>query len=326
MRDAPENSSIFVKIQALSLPTETEYLLYCHFEPNIRSNINITFEPHPNTWHYLFIGPVSTDNVTKIPNCESYYTRPDEEVDQVNESPLELMRDDKGRFFTFDFGLPTSDIQDATSILNITSGEVVTTRFIVSPFRDIGGTLSLEVSLLMSLKYYMGYTRDLRKDSSLAFTEDNPYKRLVICMGLNHFSTPLEDGRCRYNDRITSALFVLNTTDSNTIYDKIFIPYPESGVWYLSFRLFCDSVVCPCPTSDNGSTYYVNGEGNDKVVITNDTRLGDKRCNASVVLSISSGSCVAGRCQNRGSCMLNTFGGMVMSFCSCPPGYGGKLK
>lgn len=320
--NAPEDSYIFIKIQALSLPTEDNFLLFCFYDPEEYNSINITFVPNPNSWHYISLGSLGA-NQTKVANCESYFSVTDDDIEQVNDYPLELMRDDRGRFFTFDFGLPTTDIQDATSIINVTSGEVVTARFKVNNFHDIGGTLAIDISLLMSLKYYMGYTRELRKSSLLAFSEDNPYKRLVVCMDINHFSTPLANGKCRYNDRVEKALFVLNTTDSNSIYDKIFIPYPESGVWYLSFRLFCDNIVCPCKTADDGR-YYVSTNGADEdVLVTNGTRLGEKKCNVSVVLSISSGSCIAGRCLNRGSCMLNTLGGLVMSFCSCPPGYGG---
>lgn len=265
-----------------------------------------------------------------VTDCESYYTREsDKGID--NHTVEELMRDDKGRFFAFDYGFPTTDIQDSTSLVNLTASDVTTVRFQVNQFHDIGGTLSIEASLLMSLKYYMGYKREPKK-GLLAFTEDNQYFRTVICLDVGHASIPLEDGTCRYNDHIKPALFVLNSTDSDTIYGKVFIPYPDSGLWYLSFRLFCDSVVCPCRLSEDGNKYYVetNSSKNIKIsdvitVASNQTRLGETNCNSTVVLSISSTSCVSGRCQNRGSCLLNTFGGMVMSYCACTSGFGGKI-
>lgn len=323
VNNAPEDSKVFVKIEAHSLPTVEEYLLYCYFELAFTTKQNIFFEPSPNTWHYLTIGELK-GNISAVANCESYLRTED---DIENNTILELMRDDKGRFFTYDFGVPTTDIQDATSVLNVTSDAVTTYRFKVNQFHDIGGSLTIETSLLMSLKYYMGYTRSLT-DGVLEFSAEHPYIKVVICMDVGHASVPLVDGQCRYNDRITPALFSLNSTDSESVYDKIIIPYPDSGVWYLSFRLFCDSTVCPCKTSTDGKKYYVNPNAIDrddfKVVSANDTRVGESQCNASIVLSISSNTCVGGRCLNRGNCLLNTFGGMVMSYCQCSSGFGGE--
>ncbi|XP_026743136.1 post-GPI attachment to proteins factor 6-like [Trichoplusia ni] len=319
------DKELFVRVQALSFPTEENYLIYCAFNPKGNNIQTITFIPNPNAWHYIHIGE-ATGNVTRIADCESYFTRSD--VDElINHTVIDLMRDDKGRFFTFDYGLPTTDLQDATSLVNITSSEIKSLRFKVNQFLDIGGSLTIASSLLMSLKYYMGYRREFAKDALLAFTEDNQFFKAVICMDIGHASIPLESGHCRYNDKVKPALFVLNSTDSESIYDKTFIPYPDSGHWYLTFRIFCDQVVCPCRTSDNGTKYYVDTsadkDGEGGVLEGNDTRVGTSECNATIVLTVSSMSCVGGKCSNHGSCLLNTFGGLVMSFCSCSAGYGG---
>ncbi|CAG9789445.1 unnamed protein product [Diatraea saccharalis] len=318
-------SELSFKIQALSLPTDENYLVFCAFTPEDNNIQTITFYPHPNAWHYIYINHMN--DTTKVPDCESYYLRSDaEEVD--NNTVLDLMRDDKGRFFTFDYGLPTTDLQDTTSLVNITSNEVKSVRFKVNQFLDIGGSLAIEASLLMSLKYYMGYKRELKKGSLLAFTEDNQYFKAVICLDIGHTSIPLKTGHCKYNDKVKPALFVLNSTDSESIYDKTIIPFPDSGTWYLTLRLFCDKIVCPCRTSDNGTKYYVDLDVIDKdreedsYASWNNTRQGTSDCNATVVLSVSSTSCVGGRCSNHGNCLLNTFGGLVMSFCSCSAGYG----
>lgn len=321
-----ESSSreVSFQVQSLSLPTEENYLIYCAFDPVAANAQTITFSPHPNAWHYIHIDHI--DNASKVADCESYYMRTYlEEVD--NNTVLDLMRDDKGRFFTFDYGLPTADLQDATSLINITSGEIKSLRFKVNQFLDIGGSLSIEASLLMSLKYYMGYKRELKRGALLAFTEDNQFFRAVICMDIGHISIPLETGHCKYNDKVKPALFVLNSTDSESIYDKVIIPFPDSGTWYLTLRIFCDQVVCPCRTSGDG-TYYVSDtidEGEEDFSASwNNTRQGTSECNSTVVLSVSSTSCVSGRCSNHGNCLLNTFGGLVMSFCSCSTGYGSK--
>lgn len=323
------DGEISFKLQAQSLPTEEDKIIYCAFDP--KNNFQtITFIPHPSSWHYIQISPV-TGNASQIADCESYL-RIDYEEEVNNHTVLDLMRDDKGRFFSFDYGLPTTDLADVTSIINITSSELKTIRFKVNQFLDIGGTLSIEASLLMSLKYYMGYKREFKKGSLLAFSEDNQFIRAVICMDNGYSSLPLETGHCKYNDQVKPALFILNSTDSESIYDKVIIPYPESGTWYLTLRLFCDQVVCPCPTSDNGTKYYVDpliGEkaiDADSGVSLNNTRAGTSDCNASVVLVISSSSCVGGRCSNHGTCLLNTFAGLVMSFCSCSAGYGSKYS
>ncbi|XP_028166051.1 post-GPI attachment to proteins factor 6 isoform X1 [Ostrinia furnacalis] len=320
-----DNKQVTFKVQALSLPTEESNLVHCAFDSKESKVQTISFTPHPVAWHYIRIELI--DNASRVADCESYYMRTDlEEID--NNTIFDLMRDDKGRFFTFNYGLPTTDLQDATSLINVTAGEIKSVRFKVNQFLDIGGSLQIEASLLMSLKYYMGYKREVHKGSLLAFTEDNQFIRAVICMDIGHPSIPLDTGHCKYNDQVKPALFILNSTDSETIYDKIIIPFPDSGTWYLTLRIFCDQVVCPCPTSDNGTKYYVSDSLDEEEVVDDsiaswdNTRQGTSDCNTTIVLSVSSTSCVSGRCSNHGSCLLNTFGGLVMSFCSCSAGYG----
>ncbi|XP_053613455.1 post-GPI attachment to proteins factor 6 [Plodia interpunctella] len=317
--------NITFKVQALSLPSDDSFIIHCYFDPNVSVEQTITFYPYANEWHYIEIN--HTHDVNNIANCESYL-RTSEEDDVENDTVLLLMRDDRGRFFTFDYGLPTTDLHDATSLVNITSNEIKVLKFRVNDILDIGGSLAIEASLLMSLKYYMGYKREHNDKSSLiAFTEDSQYFKAVICMDIGHSSIPLEDGRCRFNDQVRPALFILNSTDSESIHRKIIIPFPESGTWYLSIRLFCDETVCPCPTSDNGTKYYVNATASDGRIIpvnttTENWREGTSECNSTVVLSISSSSCIDGRCSNHGTCLFNTFGGLVMSYCGCIAGYG----
>lgn len=313
---------VAVKIEALSIPTQTNYLVSCAFDPSSEKAQVITFYPHPNSWHYITIETIP-ENYTKIADCESY-RRVGEEEENVYALD-DLMRDSKGRFFTFDYGIPTTDLHEATSLVNLTSNAVSSVRFKLNQFLDIGGTLTIEASLLMSLKYYMGYKRE-KKGNLLAYTDENQFFRVVICMDIGHASLPLPDGQCKYNDVVKPALFILNSTDSDTIYEKTMIPYPESGDWYLSMRIFCDEVVCPCNTSDNGTKYYATEglvSGGNSSEGANATRMGETECNATVVLSLSSSSCVSGRCSNHGNCMLNTLGGLVVSFCHCSSGYGG---
>lgn len=257
-------NEVSFKVQSLSIPTENNYLINCAFDPRINTVQTIVFTPHPNAWHYIKLDHVK-GNASVIADCESYYPRAvGVEID--NYTIIDLMRDDKGRFFTFDYGLPTTDLHDSTSLVNLTSNEIKTLRFKVNQFLDIGGSVAIEASLIMSLKYYMGYKRQSKRGSLLAFTEDNQFFKAVICLDVGHSSIPLENGHCRYNDREKPALFVLNSTDSESIYDKIIIPFPESGTWYLTLRLFCDDVVCPCRTSDNDTKYYVDSYGLEKEV------------------------------------------------------------
>lgn len=326
VENLPSNSTkLAVAVQALSLPTDYSNLVTCAFAPSANHTQSITFDPHPNTWHYIRVEAVSSD-FTGAADCESYHLKAEDD-EAENKSLATLMRDDKGRFFTFDYGFPSSDVQDSTSLVNLTSGGVTILKFKVNQILDIGGTLAIEASLLMNMKYYMGYRRPLLpKTNLLGFTENDQYFKVVICADIGHSSTPLESGFCKFNDQIKPALFVLNSTDSESIYEKTIVPFPDNGDWYLSFRLFCDNAVCPCRTSENGSLYYVDGVTNRTAEVedlSNNTRDGVTQCNSTVVLSISSSSCVEGRCGGRGSCMLNTFGGLVMSFCSCWSGYGG---
>ncbi|CAH0728567.1 unnamed protein product, partial [Brenthis ino] len=317
------NSKVTVRIEPESFPTEDNYILYCVFDPRMNNEQIIIFHTFPTAAHFILIETIQ-GNTSHIVDCESYALRDYDEAENI--VLMDLMRDDKDRFFTFDYGLATTDLGDVTSLVNITSNETRSLRFEINQFIDIGGSLAIEASLLMSIKYYMGYKRDLQKGGLLAFTEDNPFIKVVICLNIDHASIPLQSGHCKYNDRLRPALFVLNSTDSDSIYDKLIIPYPEGGLWYLTLRLFCDNVVCPCRTSHNGSKYYVNTKEMDIVDssgFSSVMREGETDCNATVVVSVTSTSCVSGRCSNHGNCGYNTFSGIVMSYCSCSAGYGG---
>ncbi|CAH2242992.1 jg19435 [Pararge aegeria aegeria] len=316
------SANITVRVQSESPPTKDDYLIYCAFDPTLNNTQIINFHTHPTAMHFIYLDIIE-GNTSDIANCESYDLKNFEE--NQNRSLTDLMRDDTDRFFTFAYGLPTTDLLDMTSLVNVTSSEIRVLRFDVNQFIDIGGSLVIEASLLMSAGYYGGYKRELLKGSLLGFTEDNQFFKVVVCLSVGHASIPLQSGQCRFNDRVTQALFVLNSTDSDSIYDKIIIPYPEAGLWYVTIRLFCDSVVCPCPTSIDGTKYYVQTEKGDEDFSTfsNVTRNGETDCNATVLLSLTSGSCISGKCSNNGNCALNTFSGLVMSYCSCSAGYGG---
>ncbi|GBP17908.1 Transmembrane protein 8B [Eumeta japonica] len=330
LHKSDSHTNISIKIQALRLPTASDYMIHCKFDTRESDVQTIFFDPNPGAWHYVVIEPL-TENRDNVTDCASYGVP--SELDYVdNHTAHDLMRDDKGRFFTFDYGLPTTDLHDTTSVLNLTSDEIKTLRFNVNQFLDIGGNLLIETSLLMSWKYYAGYRRSVKNGNLLAFSEDDQYIRVVVCLNVGYASVPLSTGYCKFNDELKPALFVLNSTDSESIYDKVIIPYPDSGSWYLTFRLFCDNSICPCQTSDNGTKYYVLSDSVstkkdvDTVEFSNDTRLGDSSCNATVVLSISSSACINGQCKNHGNCLLNTFGGLIMSFCSCDAGYGAPIS
>ncbi|XP_041969931.1 post-GPI attachment to proteins factor 6 [Aricia agestis] len=316
------DEKVFITIQAESLPTDEDFILHCVFDPNVDPSQKLTFLSYPASTHIITVDSVG-GNVSHIPDCESYIIPDFNDIE--NQTLVDLMRDDKDRFFTFDYGLPTTDIQDVTSLVNLTSDEMKTLRFSINQFVDIGGNLAIDVSLIMGIKYYMGYKRELVNGSLLTFTEDNQFFKVVICLNLGHPSIPLDNGYCKFNDHVKPANFILNSTDSDSIYDKVIIPYPESGTWYISFRMFCDSVVCPCRTSHNGTKYYVETKTDreDDVISSNSTREGASRCNATVVLSVSSASCLSGQCSNYGNCAWNTFSGLVISYCSCSAGYGG---
>lgn len=315
------NKKLTVRVEPESLPTEDNYIIYCVFDPRLNNEQIIYFHTYPTAAHFIYIESIE-GNTSHIVDCESYAKDYDDDDNLVL---VDLMRDDKDRFFTFDYGIATTDLGDVTSLVNITSSEVRTLRFEINQFIDIGGSLSIEASMLMGLKYYMGYKRDLQKGSLLEFTDDNQFMRVVVCLDIDHASIPLKNGQCKYNDRLKPALFILNSTDSDSIYNKLIIPYPEGGFWYLTLRLFCDSVVCPCRTSENGTKYYVDTKGTDIDASSSELiREGETDCNATIVMSVTSTSCVNGRCSNHGNCGYNTFSGIVISYCSCSAGYGGK--
>lgn len=314
----------YIAIDALSIPTEDNNIVYCSLERKASIQV-ITFIPHPAVWHYIQIGNIEGD-LSRLPDCKINYARSDDKFS--NHTIIDLIRVDKGRFFAFNYSLPYNSYDDLNTI-NINSSEIKSLRFKINQFVDIGGSLLISASLLMKLRYYVRYRRDLEKQPRLAYTHDQEFVNVVICMDIGHPSIPLQTGQCKYNNRLTPALFVLDSKDPESIYSKTYIPFPESGTWYLTLRIFCDAGIYR--PAENLSMNHVNTpadkEEDSNASEDNYSSFTDtSECSATIVLVVSSMSCVNSRCNNHGECRLHSVGGLVMSFCSCRDGYGSKSK
>lgn len=323
-----------VMIQAKSLPLEDNYLTNCMIQLNESStSYMLEFDSFPKEWHYIQVSYGVENNIPIIPKCKkiekisnelSLYSSPD----IIQENVYELVRDSKSEYFTFEYNLPPHSNESVPAIAVLTSGNITTFKFRVFPVQDIGGTLSIGISLKLSWKYYTGYVRKKHNnDTEYHFSKEDPFQEVVVCASQFRKQIPLINGSCESNGKIYPATVVVNTTDSASVSNIIHIPYPEIGIWYLTLAVFCDAQsVCPCPVhtvKKNETKYVVKTDGALQRPVEPGWYLGSTNCNASIVFSISSAPCINKLCKN-GNCNYYMSGGFIYSTCSCRKGYAGK--
>lgn len=78
------------------------------------------------------------------------------------------------------------------------------------------------------------------------------FLQVVACIRPHNLEVPDMSGNCTFNGVSTASQIVINSTLTNS---SISIPYPETGVWYASFRLFCDKC-SPCSCSEDCKQQY----------------------------------------------------------------------
>ncbi|XP_030245650.1 uncharacterized protein LOC108649959 [Drosophila navojoa] len=316
-----------------------------------------------------------------------------------------LLRQSYHEFFMFDFDLQPDTNGTVPALLNLTALSPAAFAFELGEVHDIGGTLTFAVSMkpevriiselklaspTMSPPSERGGILAEKLVGNLDDVEvlmgqgqqpsNNQSMQIIVCMHLGVPGVPTWPDKCRYGQRLLPASSIVNNTE---IMGLIHVPFPESGLWFVTMGLFChgaetarvtiiDSVKefvrqyrhllqemrSPCACAAN-ATIYENCIGSkDCLAAMNETetlkvkecmmdskctenylqitRLFDvhhrsateqrfalENCNTSVVFSISSSPCVAGRCGRFGRCYHYMSGGFVFSTCVCMKGYRG---
>lgn len=316
-----------------------------------------------------------------------------------------LLRQSYREFFMFDYDLQPDANGTVPALLNLTAQSAAGFAFELGDVYDIGGTLTFAISMKHDLRFSNEYKTPQPTtsppserggilaeklvagldDNSLIMGQEqisrsNQSMQIIVCMHLGEPGVPTWPDKCRYGQRLMHASSIVNNTD---LMGLIHVPFPESGLWYVTMGLYChgaetarvtiiDSVKefvrqhadllremrVPCACAGNAGGYERCIRSRECLASMNETetlkvkecmmdfkctpdyvemtRLFEihhksateqhfalDNCNTSVVFSISSSPCVAGRCGRFGRCYHYMSGGFVFSTCVCMKGYRG---
>uniref|UniRef100_A0A0K8W3X1 Transmembrane protein 8B n=3 Tax=Bactrocera latifrons TaxID=174628 RepID=A0A0K8W3X1_BACLA len=296
-----------------------------------------------------------------------------------------LLRQSYREFFMFDYDLMPDKNGTVPFSLNLTAGIPAGFAFDVGEVHDIGGTLTLAVSMKKAFESESIVLKEIFPTSSgndsTVKGRSRCNKTILVCMHLSEPGIPIWPDKCQYGQQVFPAASIVNNTDFSTTTGLVHVPFPESGRWYISMALYChqnkstplltvtDRVKdfikkniytldklrqsCPCfpelkrcianieclnsmtdvetlkvkdclvnpKCTPNYFDMILNFELHQK--LTNSQYFALENCNTSVVFTISSNPCVAGRCGQYGRCYHYMSGGLVFSTCVCMKGYRG---
>lgn len=326
-----------------------------------------------------------------------------------------LLRQTYREFFMFDYDL-LPDVNGTVPLsINMTAGVTTLMKFDVGDVYDIGGTLSFAIAMKYDISgnvidstpthansdegVEQAYAEKLVSEESIKYQSN---QTVIVCMRLNEAGIPTWPDKCIYGRQIFPAISIINNTDADSGTGLIHVPFPESGIWYVTLGLFCHGcgaamettgaaratvnnsiknfikhnvdllktfqAPCSCAAEMN-LIQYRDCLSNDKCLnamnekdaiklkeclmdskctssehlelskafdihhkqateqsVAAGSNYGssyDGSCNTSVVFTISSSPCVAGRCGRNGRCYHYMSGGFVFSTCLCLKFYRG---
>ncbi|KAJ8963972.1 hypothetical protein NQ314_005231 [Rhamnusium bicolor] len=334
--------------------------------PNTTS-ANILYWVKPNSWHYIeikfqnetvqnkeemsnltfkirYFSDILSDESNTLENriiynnsiSKIYYNKM---TNVIPYKHYDLVRESSTESFLFSFELEEELDSNVAVPINMTNGHFSLFKFNVREGSDTGGTLQFIMAFKPKIK---------RKNSRFIFVNEPEEHVIIACIRKGRMELPTWPNNC-VSDRINKpAQLVLNKTVENS---TILIPFPESGTWYATFKLFCGKCE-PCNCSDDCQERYeactincelncINGENCSycaydcrNIVIESESCAGcncdgpcmkneNNTCNSSIVFDIGSQPCVSGRCSGNGRCMFMVSDGVVFSTCVCSNKYRG---
>ncbi|XP_057664306.1 post-GPI attachment to proteins factor 6 [Diorhabda carinulata] len=364
----PDNvNKLLVRLEVNKPPSEEVH----HKQEIIYSNTThsrVFFSTSSDSWHYIeykFEGEndeTTSGNFTfqikfisnELPEESTYYESLQNETyfnnsfsktfhnyritDLVPYKQYELIREATSETFLFSFELE-QELESKVAIpINMTSSHFSLMTFKIREGTDVGGTL----------QFILAFKPRTLKNKKFGFINEPENHVVVACIRRGGIEVPTWPNKCIYNSIESSSQLILNKTTENS---TILIPYPESGIWYATFKLFCGECVpcrCPescqkqyeqcvidcelsCPESEdckkcttNCSNYIIEiyeCKGCD----CEGPCLKDKNstCNTSLIFDIGSHACIFGQCSRNGRCIFVVSDGVVFSTCSCMNKYRG---
>ncbi|XP_066249341.1 post-GPI attachment to proteins factor 6 [Euwallacea similis] len=356
----PQSSNqILLRVGSGKPPTSKVFLL----EKTINFSSQIIFAVQPQTWYYLSfdfqsktelnfrvrylsnmvssgqnyiaqsLGNVTLYNMSVV--TKTYLTHILTNNEQYVRYPL--LREALTESYMFSYKLQPEMGNTMFIPVNVTSKEFSVLQFHIQKGSDIGGTL----------QYILAFKPRVSRSSHWIQILKEPENHIVIgCIQRNAIAVPTWPKNCVSSQTTSVSPLILNETTTNS---TLLIPYPESGVWYASFKLFCGKCQpCNCPESckQEYEGCVVNCELNctdgcedcqkscKNTVLSKETckqcdcdgpclRNSSNVCNTSIVFDVSSKPCYFGSCGSQGRCGLFISEGVAYSSCLCSNNYRG---
>ncbi|XP_029172482.1 post-GPI attachment to proteins factor 6 isoform X3 [Nylanderia fulva] len=272
------------------------------------TTIALPFKPYVGDFHYVTLRLVTgnASNVTlRLP-----LERRSNADDQV--TSVVLMRKSFPEFFLFDYEHLCGN-ETKPQPFNVTADALSVLSFEIGRVYDVGGTVTLGFKLV-----------DVEEKCKKSIV-------LVACVSLGYYSNITSGGACIRAHAVTTADVYVNATEPAYVH----VPFPETGTWYVSLRVYCpeeEEATTMTTTLTTTSNSSIRGTSSPCSCARNCLQ-GDIACDRCDCLSrcpvaqvesiVSSSPCIEGRCGVRGKCMHYMSGGFVFSACYCTGGYRG---
>ncbi|XP_050308221.1 post-GPI attachment to proteins factor 6 isoform X2 [Anthonomus grandis grandis] len=361
---------VTLRVQAGRPPSKHSYI----FKQNLdikRSTYQTAFKTDPGVWHYIlftfYLNSADTDVSqlkfrlklfsNKLPASESFVSQSMANITLYNMSVIykhyqsnritdiqpykefTLAREEMAESFGFTYKLQAEMTTNMFVPINVTGEEFTALKFILHRGTDVGGTL----------QYIIAFKPRVSRNNGFIHLTKEPEHHVVIgCIQRNTIAVPTWPNTCVSNQESTLAPLILNSTVTN---NTVLIPYPENGVWYASFKLFCgkcEPCVCPDSCDREFENCVIDCELNGKndeydgcfkncssaVIGSSECASCDcdgpckkknstDACKSAVVFDISSRPCYFGECGKHGTCGLFIAEGVAYSSCLCHDSYRG---
>ncbi|KAF5270209.1 hypothetical protein FQA39_LY08423 [Lamprigera yunnana] len=297
----------------------------------VELNTNFT-ESDRNTTNITKLDNHSTFKRSILRNYQSQYLDYNISYKQYN-----LIRSGHTESFLYSFDLHAE--VDAPPIpINMTNKEVMILKFRIKEGIDVGGTMQFGLAFK---------PRVISRKGEKKLLEEPINHSIIGCLRNGDREIPTWPNKCSYQNFEVVAPLVLNSTVKNS---TVFVPYPEPGNWYASFKLFCgECKPCKCPevckkeykdchkvcemTCKTTQSCHLCIEKCEAAVFQESNCTGcdcegpclksSITCNSSLLFAIASYPCVTGHCGANGKCVYMIAEGFSYSLCFCTNKYKG---
>ncbi|RZC38811.1 transmembrane protein 8A, partial [Asbolus verrucosus] len=351
---AETTTQLIVRVQARSIPSEKSAIKAEIIESSFNeTSVTVPFNTKADNWHFvefIFQGSNLSDEIkSSLKFTMKYFYEESEngnntgiwrifnsnKITQVMRyRQYDLVRESSTESFSYSYELRQKFTISSSVAVNLTSNEFAVLQFKLRQHTDIGGTL----------QFILTFKPRVNKLKKILESEPEGHK-IIACIRPEAPELPTWPNFCAYEkDQIVAPLVLNKTTDNSSM----MIPYPESGIWYATFKLFCgECVPCSCPdecqkefegcvrvcesscdreTCSNCSmdckTEVVHKNGCAKCDCDGPCLRSKNVCNSSVIFDITSMAC-ANDCGRHGRCMFMVCDGVVYATCVCSNNYRG---